>query len=150
MARCRLLDVYKESLKSVEDKAIKVLSILEHTPVLAFGQNFEFVEDAPSDELLKDFVEINRNIIDHVNEDIERIASSLTTTLKTENGLLHFTRSESKGSMSLKFNFHYDVNSASEAAEKMNNTFEQNLETIEQILASYNNEINEAIEVQDE
>lgn len=135
------------NLQLVEEKSIKLLSILSHTPVLAFGQNFEFLENEPSEELLNDFNAINGNITDHVDDQKELITSQIVTSHVIDNGILHFTRIFSKGSMSLKFNFHYDVVSAPDAVEKMNGTVVNNLNMIKQILENYDTEINDNIEV---
>jgi len=48
-------DTKEENLQLVENKTINLLNILSHTPVAAFGQNFEFMENDPSDDLLSDF-----------------------------------------------------------------------------------------------
>jgi len=140
-------DIEDASLQSVEERAIKLLNILSHTPVLAFGQNFEFTENEPSEGLLNDFNTINGNITDHIDDDNEPVTSQIVTSHAIDNGILHFTRIFSKGSMLLKFNFHYDTTSASNAVEKMNNTFVNNLNTVKQILGSYDTEINNNIEV---
>jgi len=138
-------NIEEVNLRFVEDKAIVLLNILSHTPVLAFGQNFEFIESEPSDELLSDITAINGNVADHVDGK-ELVTSRIITSHEINSGLLHFTRVYSRGSMSLKFNFHYDVSTANEAAEKMNGTFVNNLNIVKGILNTYNTEINEVLD----
>jgi len=137
------------NLQSVEEKAIELLNTLSHTPILAFGQNYEFTVNDLGEKILSDFTKINETIINHV-EQKELVTSQITTSHKNGNSLLHFTRIFSKGSMLLKFNFHYDVISAHDAIEKMKGAFVKNINTIKQILRTYDIDITDTNEVLDE
>jgi hypothetical protein len=47
------VDVGQSAFDAVENAIAKIVELLPHTPILAYGINFHFVEENPSPELLK-------------------------------------------------------------------------------------------------
>ena len=127
----------KESLDNVEQTAINILNLLPHTPIGGFGENFEFFEDNPSGELIKIF-ELKDSLADRVIVPFETISTTVTTSIKIEECTLNLNRILSGGRLKFKFNFHYGVTSANDAASKLNNTFFNNLKFAVTLLNTYN------------
>lgn len=126
-----------DGLNAAEAAAEKLLRILIHTPVVAFGQNFEFEEANPGQDLLNEF-----NLNDHMAEDVsfeyDTISTEVVSSLDVGDRVLNFSRMFHGGHVRFKFNFHYEVKTASEAADKLNGSFNSNNQVIGEILDSYN------------
>lgn len=139
-------EVTEENFGLAQRVAGRILSLLPHTPIAAVGQNFEFVEEHPAPEQLTIFDAAN-DLAERCDFDFESVSKQLTTSMRTEDRLVNLTRLNTGGQLRLKFNFHYDVPSATVAAERMANEalFWQNLDFARRIIRSvYGVEVNMA------
>lgn len=134
------------ALNTMEEKAISILETLPHTPVSAFGENFELIDEHPTPALLNIF-ELNDALADHINTNYDLVTTDVRTSLRVNNCTLNLARQFSTGVVKFKFNFHYDTTSASDAAEKLHGSYSQNLEFISNFLATYNTAIDNNEEV---
>ena len=125
-----------EALNLAENKARAILQALPHTPVQAIGQNFDLIEENPSDSLLSIF-----NLNDSLEEklEIDYTLSSTTVAVALDLGdyTLNLSRKFSEGNVLIKFNFHYDVINATNGAERLPNTFRSNFKIVQDLLNSY-------------
>ncbi len=110
------------NFKSVEDKARIILDKLPHTPITAFGQNFEFFgETATVDDTdVFDFEDNIHELLGLIDYSLE--STNISKTLRFENHVLNFTRILSGSSLTVKFNFHYEVTSAIDAKNQLENS----------------------------
>ena len=126
-----------DSLELAENVVGSMLDRLSHTPIRAFGQNFEFSEDDVSPRMSQLF-----NIYDRLAEQIDFPIDVRDTTLRSSYGIgettLNFTRKLlADGTARLIFNFHYEVTSAANACELLQGSFVQNFERTNQIVDIY-------------
>lgn len=128
--------VSERKLNLVEEKAQLILRELPHTPISAFGQNFEFVEDNPSKELLAVF-ELNDAFAERANFTYSVQSITVKTSLQIDDHILNYSRTFSNGQVVLQFNFHYEVNSAIHAADHMQGAFARNYQLMSQLLINY-------------
>lgn len=132
------------ALADVEAKALAILTLLPHTPVVAIGENFEFFDDSPTRDQMRVF-EVEDLLVQRCGLPFERTTTSITSSLKLENGTLNLTQSLSGSVLSVKFNFNYEnsganggkLGIASEAIPKLRDTFVSNLAIVKQFLGSY-------------
>jgi hypothetical protein len=104
-----------DCMKQAEDKAVKILELLNHTPVSAIGVNFGFIEESPSAPLLELFAYKDNTDIGTQGWDISQ--SKLTRTLKdSDNKILNLILSYDGKKVYLDGNFHQVANSANEAS----------------------------------
>lgn len=131
-----LENVTVESLDRLEQAAHRTLTALPHTPISAFGENFDFVEEDPSSEEMSLFNQ-PVDLPDRLGEKFEPIASSLKQTVQLEGRLLNVTRELNSGSFFLRFNFHYTAANAAEAADRLSGQFRRNWQVVSGFLRSY-------------
>jgi hypothetical protein len=126
-----------EKLKATEDAARKILDALQHTPVQAVGVNFEFYDDAPSRGFLRLFDDLD-HLAENTGIDLRTQATALTYSMSLKDCILNLTREFAvSGRVSIKFNFHYVVNSAREASSRLLGAGEAHWVTVQKILAAY-------------
>lgn len=125
-----------DALGDMENKVINILRALPHTPIVAFGQNFEFVDNDPGQQLLEIF-DLNDNLSDRINSNFELASTSIKSTLNIEGHQLNLTRGLEGGRVVISFNFHYQVRNAEQAVENMGDTFANNYRFATDILENY-------------
>ncbi len=125
-----------ELLNTSESYTRTILSKLSHTPVSAFGENFEFsVEDPPAS--LLDVFNINDDLNERIDETFDFVSTSVISSVSIRGGTLNITRSFQGGAARVKFNFHYNVESAAQAEDLLKDSFLSNYELAKAILQSY-------------
>lgn len=129
--------VSADELSSAEEKASTILNSLPHTPVSAFGENFEFIEAHPTKEILQVF-DLRDDLSDHLEIKFSNISTNVVSSLKLEDCVLNLTRAFFNGKVHVKFNFHYEVSSAADAVQKLNGSFSRNYDLAIKYLTSYN------------
>lgn len=136
------LDVLQ--LARLEDAGHRTLSALSHTPVTAFGENFDFVEDDPTEEQLGIFDHLV-DLSDRVGERFEPVATALKQSVQLDGRTLNLTRELNGNSFFIRFNFHYSASSAADAAALLGGQFERNYQVVLNVLRSYQIDINELL-----
>lgn len=133
-------DASKDSLEKAEECVRNILQSLPHTPVQAFGQNLELVEQDPSDGVLAVF-EYKDDIIEKLDDPaatIVRTRRAATVRLANHEYFLNIDRElDEKADVTLKFNFHYPVESAEQAADLVVGTFRKNIAFARELLQRY-------------
>jgi hypothetical protein len=124
------------ALSSAEDKAVTILEMLPHTPIAAFGENFQFMDNQPTPDLLRVF-ELNDDAGERIEAENELSSTSITTSLQLSDCLLNLSRQFSDGRLTLKFNFHYETTTAADAAQKLRGSFSRNYGLVTRFLDSY-------------
>lgn len=114
-----IISIEKHDLESVEalnEFISRLSSSLPHTPITAFGINFEFIE-----QLKKPVFHTNETILGYVNaEEIHMEQISLSSSKKHSGHIMNYTMQEfmdknEKFLMKYKFNFHYEANNSKDA-----------------------------------
>lgn len=130
----------EDNFQSVEDKSRIILDKLSHTPITAFGQNFEYLcETASGDDI--DVFDFNDNIEElfgTTNYSLE--STAIAKTLRLENHALNFTRILSGNILKVRFNFHYEVSSAKDARNQLENSIRENFKLANLVMAELNAE----------
>lgn len=91
----------------IQDLALQLADYLPHTPVSGYGVNFHFVEDHVSEDLinfvrpgdLEKIVQFNTSLTDE----------EYTRRLKLNERVFNFTVGLKDQKVTLKFNFHFDI-----------------------------------------
>ena len=126
--------INEESTKNNEQIAVKILESLTKTPVSAVGINFGFIETAPNDEILKLF---------NFNDDSEYGADGWDIKTRTINRRLEkdektlnleIILNDENGEVEINANYHYDVKSALEIVEIINEKTDLMSKEIEDII----------------
>ena len=95
-----------ESLELIELIAIKLCNILSHTPLVAVGINFSFIETLNKELLLPLFTFSDANKLDDNNWEVSN--QSIKRTLKKETYNINLTiNMDNETNVSLDFNHHY-------------------------------------------
>lgn len=114
-----LLKLNKTCMEDAEAIAVKILTLLSHTPVSTIGVNFGFTEESPSSPLLDLFA--YRDNADIGTQEWDITQNKLTRCLKDGDGkLLNLTLSFDGTKVHFDANFHQAVNSAEEGAAAVN------------------------------
>lgn len=113
-------DTSTDALARAEAAALKVLELLPHTPVGAFGINFGFSEEAPSADLTRLFQTADIDPISQFGCTIQK--TSLARQVAVENRILNLTHTFEAGQVIIVLNFHYPVANADTAREKLLNS----------------------------
>lgn len=111
-----------EVLNRIESGARHVLTTLPHTPVNAFGENFHYVADARAPGLEKVLTFADADDLDK-NGTTSEVA--LRRSLEIDNHRLNLTIASGEG-LQIELNYHYDVSDATQARERMENTYRAN------------------------
>ena len=110
------LEYKNEVLLDIEAMGYTLLETLRYTPMIAFGVNFNFIEQKNTD-ILKLF-RLNDN--DMVNElGVEIKETSFTRKIEIEGKTLHLRVANIDQTVEFDFNFHFSVKTANEAMEKL-------------------------------
>lgn len=113
-----LLELNRSCMQKAEDKATKILKLLNHTPVSAIGVNFGFTEESPSDPLLELFAYPDNADISTQGWSISK--NQLMRRLKDhDNKPLNFTLSFDRTKVHFDANFHRAVESADQGVEAL-------------------------------
>ncbi|MEN8204373.1 MAG: hypothetical protein ABFS24_00045 [Pseudomonadota bacterium] len=132
----------EDGFNRAEQFAINLLRELPHTPISAFGENFVYVEDDPNDELLRIF-NVNDDIDTRVEHATGMAKLSIKKSMQIGECLLNITRSFDDGVVKFSFNFHYEVNSAEVAGRALGDTFFRNYTVCQNVMQSYNADLEE-------
>ncbi len=96
-------DDFENSLEDFEKKIIKVLETLSHTPVSAFGVNFNFIIDEETDELNESF-----ESSDKIRTQRKILNEQSTLTLDSgDDVVLNFKKSTEEDKIIIDFNYHH-------------------------------------------
>ncbi len=125
-----------EKLTSVENQASRILEILPHTPIQAFGQNFEFIEQEPSADQMRIF-DLQGNRIQECEFVQDQRSVDIKQSYSLDDCILNINQISQEGSLIVKFNFHYEVENADEARQRLGNTFSRNLRRAIEFLELY-------------
>ena len=91
-------------IRNCEEVCVRLLESLPHTPIRAFGVNFFFVEDDPSDLLLDSL-----QVTDSLAEEYQILSQELKASIPIDNDCeLNLTRQPSGSSVVFNFNFHHE------------------------------------------
>jgi hypothetical protein len=106
------------TLLEAERVAIKMLELLEHTPVRASGINFSFIETEPPGDVLENFKLKDDNALADAKYSISR--TEITRDIKVDNVTLKLKMVHSEERpLRFHFNFHHPVESAKQAASTL-------------------------------
>lgn len=108
----------EEELDKAGGVAAALFKELPHTPIRAVGQNFEFVETAPTEEQLRIFTSTN-DLAQKCDFRFDMTGQKIVASIAFEERTLNLTRMFENGRLTTSFNFHYNVTSASDAAAKI-------------------------------
>lgn len=106
-----------EELDKVEGVTAALFKELPHTPIQAVGQNFEFVETAPTEEQLRIFTSAN-DLPQKCDFLFDTTSQKIVASIAFEERSLNLTRTFANSRLTTSFNFHYNVTRASDAAAK--------------------------------
>jgi hypothetical protein len=106
--------IEEQDIKSIEEKCIKILQLLPHTPVSAVGINFLFSQDNIDDEIIDKF-----KTKEGLNEYRTILNENLTTGMQFKDDLvLNLSRHYGIDWATFNFNYHHACESA-DAASRM-------------------------------
>ncbi len=108
-----------ETLAALEVAALRVLELLPHTPLTAFGINFGFVEENPSNELVRLFETADLTQISDFGCEIAK--TTISRQLRIEDKILNLSQTLEAGQVHIFFNFHFEVPDAGAARAKLVN-----------------------------
>lgn len=106
-------------LAKIEEIAIKMLSLLAHTPVNAFGVNFSFIEDDPPQSLLDLFQTKDSGPLVKFGGRINLTELKHSLRFEGDDGILNLKQSVKDGRVTIDFNFHYQAKSAEDASKRL-------------------------------
>jgi hypothetical protein len=127
-----------EDLGLVETYTRKILALLLHTPVKAIGENFLFRSVEPPQAVLNEFP-VLQDLTEKLDFDftVEDREIGLAVRL-TDGRRLNMERwLKSNGAVEFRFNFHYDVSSATQANEVLEHSFVENFKLAKAIVEAY-------------
>lgn len=110
-----LKELSKQCLDKAEKTALKILSMLPHTPVSAVGINFGFIEKEPAAEILDIFRCRDNGLIAALGYTISE--TSIKRQLLFKGTLLNLTLSYDRTCFQLDANFHHDIQNTEQARE---------------------------------
>jgi hypothetical protein len=124
-------------LDLIERLLQRILRALPHTPVNAFGHNFEFRDTEPQPGHIEVF-EAAQDLA-ALDFQFETRRTALTSAIEFNGRLLNLNRTLRNGELEVKFNFHYRVESSEAAAALMrenDSVFRENFAYTQRILRS--------------
>lgn len=106
-----------EKLRFGESVAAKLLSALSHTPITGVGHNFEFRDERPLPEYLNTFTAACQDVLDQMPEGWSAAATNLSVSVRNRDATVfaNISRIYDAGAITVKFNFHHPVTSATQA-----------------------------------
>lgn len=96
--------------------AAAILRLLPHTPITAFGFNFSFLAEKPSQKLLDTFGD-NDSSQAFEDPDATLVTQGWKQTVKTNNHLVNVSATLNQEAVTLDINVHFEVTSATAASE---------------------------------
>ncbi len=126
---------YSENVFSrIEQMAFRIAELLPVTPMSAFGTNFGFIEESPSDDLLSLYKLSDNDALSDNSIQIENY--SIKRKLLVEDQILNFSINSESGSMVFNFNFHYQLQNqnSKELKEKVKGRYTKNKLIAEQLM----------------
>jgi hypothetical protein len=91
------------AFSAVESATAKIVELLPHTPISAYGINFRFIEELPSPDLLKQI-----RCHDELEKRFEVAKETIISTINLEPKVqLNLQRQKEGSSLFFNFNFHY-------------------------------------------
>jgi hypothetical protein len=130
-------DLEEESLNNVEQRAAAIIGILPHTPIKGFGENIQFVEEEPTADQIALF-NIEDDFTDRFENPVQISSTSIRRSVELEGCILNITSTlASNDSIVMDFNFHYSVDNAEEATQRLNETYYNNMSQAVGIIESY-------------
>lgn len=129
----------KQSMVTAENIATKVLELLVHTPISACGINYGFEATTPAERLTW----VSR-LGDH--EQLTDLLTIKETTIQRRlegvsvhgDPVLNLKLSDRRdGGFQIDFNYHYDVESSTQAAERVRGAFWGLVDHVESVLRTY-------------
>lgn len=108
----------QHTLVSAERAARRLLELLPHTPVGAFGQNFEFIETEPADGQIRQFNAASAFWMSEVDGlRYEQTAAELRTRVVFDQvKQLNVMKQWENGAIRIRFNFHYQTSGSAASA----------------------------------
>ena len=130
--------VAEEDLNNCETYARRILELLVHTPVKAIGENFVFRSVDPPPPVLEDFP-VLQDLAEKFGFDFTIRDREIGLSLELGEGrVVNLERwLKNNGSVEFRFNFHYDVTSATQAREVLENSFFGNCNRARSIVEAY-------------
>ena len=112
----------EDSYNSAECVATQLLEILNHTPLVGIGYNFQFIEEKPDKKLVDRFIFKDEEIINNLRGTVkERV---IKRQLSINDKLLNLTMLlDSKEALIVDFNWHFNSDSAVDAKDQIKDTF---------------------------
>jgi hypothetical protein len=126
--------------------AKNILSLLSHTPVSGIGYNFQFHDDAPQVDHVRDINESQKVLLNHSPEDYNISSRAIVTSLKKDNKIINIQRVFDGTRLTASFNFHHTINKCDAAgeilgAENQYKNFYEDYLTAKQIVVSLYGEL---------
>lgn len=95
---------FESIFSSLEEKVIKVVSTLLHTPIGGYGVNFSFEIQSPSETLLKSFETVDRIKTQHTVKGVKH-----SVALEFDDGVtLNLIKEDLQDHVNLDFNYHHE------------------------------------------
>jgi hypothetical protein len=122
-----------EALTLAESIGTKALGLLSHTPVSAVGVNFGFTEETPPPEFVALFQISDATKL--ADAGCEIVGTEILRKLNKNDSVLNVKLVHEKTTVRIHMNFHYDVASASDAAEQLKGKLVPNRNTSLELLS---------------
>jgi len=110
-------DSERLTLEKASSVATNLLALLPHTPIRAFGINFGFIEENPSDDLVKLFQLSDSAKLSDMHCDI--LKTELHRAVQIDGKLLNLLLGLDNGKLSVRLNYHFNVTGAIDAKDKL-------------------------------
>lgn len=110
-------DDSQETLDHAQEAAIRILTLLEHTPVRALGVNFGFHEEAPGDALLTAFALGDASQVVGVADAITR--TEVGRRLQIDGDVVNLKLTFEPPTVDIHVNFHWTATGAQNARETL-------------------------------
>lgn len=94
-------------LNELEEKAIRALQVLNHTPVRAIGVNFGFVEKQIPDSVNKLFSLSDKEALEEIGEKSDQ--EHVSHRLQMDNGVLNLALTKTLDELQVLLNFHLQL-----------------------------------------
>ena len=108
------LNTEKQTLDDIQKKSKDLISLLDKTPIMAFGVNVSYKEDSPSPDLLNLF-----NLSDNLDEEYSILKSDIMRTIRiNDRTVLNLSLSLMENTdVIMKCNFHTETKTVKEYLE---------------------------------
>jgi hypothetical protein len=110
------------SYNSAEYVATQLLEILNHTPIIGVGYNFQFIEEKPDKKIVDRFIFSDEEVVNNLRGIVEKRV--IKRQLSINDKLLNLAMSlDSKEALIVDFNWHFNSVSAIDAKDQIKGTF---------------------------